>query len=258
MLISLIKNSLKQYAMYPIYFIGEVIGSIVFPIIINSFFIASMISSNNIQSYDNSSIIFYIIVSNLIYVVTSVNVTSDIAKDIKGNGLGIKILYPVSYLFLVICKAISSIVVRIICVYFPICLLVIPFFGNSGIVNNGVISTVFLIYSCTINVLISMIIGLLAFYFTEIWGIKSVFTFLSYVLSGALFPFDLLNEEFQRLLLLTPFPYMSYVPTKLITESNYSIDTFMMFVPLVYIVFFLIAIKCIWNSGLQRYQSCGV
>lgn len=258
MVINLIRNAFKQYISYPMYFIGEVFGSVFFPIIINCFFIISIISTSDVQIYSDSEMILYIIISNLTYVVTSIDVASEIAKDIKGNGLGKKLLLPRFYFLLIICKAFAKIIVRILCVYIPVFSISIFFLGTNTLLNCILKSIPFLLYSCTVNIMISIIIGLSAFYFTEIWGLKSLINFIGYVLSGSLFPFDLISKSFQNFLLLTPFPYISYIPTKVIIDSAFSIGQFMYWIPLFYILLFLIMITAAWKFGIRRYQSCGV
>ena len=247
MITSLLKNSFKQYVSYPLYFIGEVLGSVLFPITINCFFIISIMSTTDIKAYTNSGIILYVIISNLTYVVITMDVSREIAKDIKGNGLGQKLLLPKCYFILVIFKALAKMAVRIICVYIPIFTVSIFALGTSNILT------------CMLKaILISILIGLSAFYFTEIWGLKAFISFISYVLSGSLFPFDLTLKSIQKILLLTPFPYISYIPTKIITDSNFLIEPFMFIIPLIYIIIFLIISMFIWRDGIKKYQSCGV
>ena len=135
MVINLIRNAFKQYISYPMYFIGEVFGSVFFPIIINCFFIISIISTSDVQIYSDSEMILYIIISNLTYVVTSIDVASEIAKDIKGNGLGKKLLLPRFYFLLIICKAFAKIIVRILCVYIPVFSISILFLGTNTLIN---------------------------------------------------------------------------------------------------------------------------
>ena len=47
-------------------------------------------STTDIKAYTNSGIILYVIISNLTYMVITMDVSREIAKDIKGNGLGQK------------------------------------------------------------------------------------------------------------------------------------------------------------------------
>lgn len=258
MITSLLKNSFKQYISYPLYFIGEVLGSVLFPIAINCFFIISIISTTDIKAYTNSGIILYVIISNLTYVVITMDVSREIAKDIKGNGLGQKLLLPKCYFILVIFKALAKMAVRIICVYIPIFTVSIFALGTSNILACMLKAIPFLLYACSISILISILIGLSAFYFTEIWGLKAFISFISYVLSGSLFPFDLTLKSIQKILLLTPFPYISYIPTKIITDSNFLIESFIFIIPLIYIIIFLIISIFIWRDGIKKYQSCGV
>jgi hypothetical protein len=186
------------------------------------------------------------------------DVSREIAKDIKGNGLGQKLLLPKCYFVLVIFKALAKMAVRIICVYIPIFTVSIFALGTSNILACMLKAIPFLLYACSISILISILIGLSAFYFTEIWGLKAFISFISYVLSGSLFPFDLTLKSIQKILLLTPFPYISYIPTKIITDSNFLIEPFMFIIPLIYIIIFLIISIFIWRDGIKKYQSCGV
>ena len=146
MITSLLKNSFKQYVSYPLYFIGEVLGSVLFPIALNCFFIISIMSTTDIKAYTNSGIILYVIISNLTYVVITMDVSREIAKDIKGNGLGQKLLLPKCYFILVIFKALAKMAVRIICVYIPIFTVSIFALGTSNILACMLKAIPFLLY----------------------------------------------------------------------------------------------------------------
>lgn len=66
-----------------------------------------------------------------------------------------------------------------------------------------------------ITFLINFLIGMSAFWIVRTHGLFSAYGMAGFVLFGSAFPLTIYPEAVQRLLLLTPFPYVSYVPASI-------------------------------------------
>ena len=88
--------------------------------------------------------------------------------------------------------------------------------------------------------LVQTLIGFIAFWLEETWSINISIRFISAFLSGAIIPLDLYPEMFAKFLLWTPFPYLIYVPVRILMgESvNFGFFSFYFISMVAYYVFF--------------------
>lgn len=253
-----LKFYFKDYFVYFSYYLNEIIGSVIFPIVINGFFLISIVNSNTSTIYSKSNLFFYVIVSNATYVITNLDITGNISKDVKTFRLGRKLLYPIGYLQLTLFEAFVKVLIRIFTIYFPILVFTELFFDFELLTQNIFQYLFSLVTACTISVLISLLIGFMSFFLTEVWGINSIKNFIFYVLSGSLFPFDLLKKGLQNLVFFTPCPYVSYFPTKLLVDPNFTYDTQHYVISILWVIVLMFICKVLWKVGLEKYESCGV
>jgi ABC-2 type transport system permease protein len=75
-----------------------------------------------------------------------------------------------------------------------------------------------------------------------------------------MFPFDMFSIKIQRLFMLSPFPYMAFVPAKVISDTHFDMQ----------MAYHGLAISCVWlcvlisiavvmyRRGILRYTVKGV
>ncbi len=86
--------SIKKLLMYRVYLIGEIIGSLLLPVILNFFLWKSLLQTNQID-YSLTQMMEYIIVANVVLIFTQIHAEHEIEGDIKTHRLGQKLLLPV-------------------------------------------------------------------------------------------------------------------------------------------------------------------
>jgi len=99
---------------------------------------------------------------------------------------------------------------------------------------------------------INVIFGSLAFWTRDIWAPRFLLMVIMEFATGAMFPLDMLPEMWQKIMLLTPFPYLLYVPLKIYLGQNISL------IPqFIWVIFLGLITKIIWQKGLSRYEAEG-
>lgn len=249
--------SLKRIFMYRVYLVSEVIGGLLVPIIINLFLWRSLLSTNEIL-YSFPEILRYITVSNLVMLFTQIHVEDELKIDVKTYRLGQKILHPVGYLTDLLYRQVSASLIKLVTVYLPLIVMIL-ILTDSIFQQNIVYIIVALGLGFTMNALFSFIIGCLSFWLTEIWGIAAIRNLLFGLFAGSLFPLDILSQSVQKVLLRTPFPYMAYIPTKLISDSSFDVSILTENLPIALGWTLLLSIIAIgaWKLGLKKYTSAG-
>lgn len=250
--------SIKRLLMYRIYLIGELLSSLIVPILINFFLWRSLIERNPIN-YTLKEMMIYIIISNAILLFTEIHAEHDLEKDIKTYRFGQKLLLPVDYLTSISYSHISSSLAKFAILYMPVIIMTSIWAKIEIPANRLLYLPLALILGFLFNALFSFIIGLLSFWLTEIWGIAAIRNLLTGLLSGAIFPLDLLPRKIESIMLMTPFPYMTYIPSKLICDANFDIEIVNkgLFISLVWVLILGFIVFLLMKNGLKKYTSHG-
>ena len=102
-----------------------------------------------------------------------------------------------------------------------------------------------------------MIIGFLAFWLEETWGINISLRFISAFFSGAIIPLDLFPEALAKILLWTPFPHLIYIPIKILMgEAEHAFRSFSIL--LLWLLALIVFARWIWKRGLKLYSGAGI
>lgn len=103
---------------------------------------------------------------------------------------------------------------------------------------------------------INVIFGSFAFWSRDVWAPRFLLMVVMEVVTGAMFPLDMLPEIWQKVMLMTPFPYLLYVPLKIYLGGDHHVIQH-----LVTAIFWVIALglltKSIWQKGIKSYEAEG-
>lgn len=154
------------------------------------------------------------IISNFVFATR----TQDIGSEINEGKLTNYLLKPLSFVKHLLARDISDKLLNfgftLIETGVLLFLLKPPFFiqTNSFLI---LLTLITIFFSVSIYFFISFILGCIGFWTTEVWAIRFIFLILLDYLSGNFFPIDILPEALKNFLMLTPFPYLYYFPTKI-------------------------------------------
>jgi ABC-2 type transport system permease protein len=103
-----------------------------------------------------------------------------------------------------------------------------------------------------------ILFGTLGFNNPQTWGPKFIFFMLIEATAGKLFPVDLLPETFQRIIYLTPFPYLSYFQTQLFLGRLSGAEILQSsFILILWCVLLGAVSMKIWTQGWRDYSAAG-
>jgi ABC-2 type transport system permease protein len=118
-----------------------------------------------------------------------------------------------------------------------------------------------LLLGFVIGFLFEALIGLISFWTLEAGSLSFIVITLNYVLSGHMFPLDMIPEGwFRTLILRLPFQYLAYFPAKVYLrgESMTSLELWSdVGVAFVYAVLLYLAVVTAHRRGLRRYGAYG-
>ncbi|TSC54046.1 MAG: hypothetical protein LiPW31_252 [Microgenomates group bacterium LiPW_31] len=106
---------------------------------------------------------------------------------------------------------------------------------------------------------LSMALAITAFWTEEIWATRWLFgvVFLEFF-AGAFFPIDVLPLWLQKIIYLTPFPYLVFFPLKIWLEQlSTAMAVKAIFICFTWLVFFYWLAKFLWQKGAKNYGAYG-
>mgnify|MGYP001054815035 CR=1 FL=1 len=119
----------------------------------------------------------------------------------------------------------------------------------------------FLLIGLFLSFFLNLLLSFLGFWSTEVWAPRFIFYVLISILSGSLFPLDLLPKKIFSLILLTPFPYLFFLPVKIISSPETLINkidlNFLFFMASSWLIVLFFSSKFFWQKGLKSFSFWG-
>lgn len=106
---------------------------------------------------------------------------------------------------------------------------------------------------------LSMALAITAFWTEEIWATRWLFgvIFLEFF-AGAFFPIDVLPAWLQKIIYLTPFPYLVFFPLKIWLEQISGVMAVRaIFICSAWLIFFYWLAHFLWQKGAKNYGAYG-
>lgn len=218
-------------------------------------------SQDQIFSYTKESIITYILVAALMRAIILSSRASDLANQINDGSIVNFLVKPLGFIKFYLIRDISDKLLNIFFVIFEITLLIFLLKPQILIQTNLhflLLTAVAAIGGIIVYFCISFIVSLLAFWVESSWAFLFFMTVILEGFGGGLFPIDILPNPLFNILMLTPFPYLIYFPSKLYLGTMANVEILIGFLILTFWVLILwFLMKWILNMGLKTYTAVG-
>lgn len=175
-------------------------------------------SKQIIFNYTHEKIISYILLLNITSALVLSSRTTDIANDILSGNIINYLLKPISFFKTFISRELADKTINIIFSIIEVILLMIvlkpTLFIQTNLINYFVFFIAILIGGA-IAFFINLSLSFIAFWTSEVWAPRFIYFILINFLAGSFFPLDILPQPIYNFFLLTPFPYLIFLPIKI-------------------------------------------
>lgn len=206
--------------------------------------------------------ITYVLIGNFFDAMIRNFLPGVVARDIKEGRLSIFLVKPMGYFSYILSEGVGRISLATISSILS-SFIVIVFFSHIFIWNSNV--AYLLIIAATVvlafitELLLSYLIGLIAFWTDEVDGIYATIDRVKKFFSGGYFPINLLPLIFVQISFVLPFAYSFYIPAQLyLKKIDMSTGLKGLLVQVVWIGILYGIIKIVWDRGLRRYEGIGI
>lgn len=205
-------------------------------------------------SVDMKSYALYAILLNLLLVTNStVAFISD--KVLKGN-IAQWLMHPYSLMTINFNIQLGTLLYKLIYQFGPILIIFILFF-NWQLPQVTFMLMISLILSFILSFIIGYILAILSTVIINIRGILNLYTVCLTIFGGAMISIDLYPEWLRTLCFYTPFYYITYVPLKLMTESDNMISLKLIVMQLCWLIFFVGVLIFVWRRLRHKMTIMG-
>ncbi|MFA6005504.1 MAG: ABC-2 family transporter protein [Patescibacteria group bacterium] len=254
------KVTLNEYFVYRLNFILWRVRMVMGVVIIYFFWWSIFADRVNFLGYTAAQMMTYVLMTNIVGAIIFASKTVELAGQILNGDIINFLLKPISFLRYLLSRELADKGINAFFACFEILFLILVFKPEIFIQTD--LSAYFfflaaLIIGVVIHFFFSFMISLLAFWTPEVWAPRFIFWILMTMLAGAYFPIDVLPKPIYYLLLLTPFPYLTFLPAKIYLTGMTSdlLIPFVLGVLWVFIMYFLA--RYVWRKGLREFSFYG-
>jgi ABC-2 type transport system permease protein len=115
-----------------------------------------------------------------------------------------------------------------------------------------------MVLALLLSFLISYLVGMTAFWFNRINGIRRVKRVVVIFLSGGMLPLTFFPEVLQKIFSYLPFQYMRFIPINIYLESYTYVKTLMLIgIQVIWILSLYLISELIWYKAFRKFAGAG-
>ena len=249
--------TLKEYSVYRLNFILWRVRRFVQLLIIFLLWYAVFDTQSSFGSYPKSEFLSYILFSNLVSNFVFGTRTYDIAGEINDGKIINILLKPISFFRYYLTRDLADKTLNTLFAFIEVFIVIILFKIPLFTPTNIPVFLIFLLNGLFITFFTNLMLSFIGFWTTETWAPQFIFFVTLSFLTGSYFPLDILPPLLYKLLLLTPFPYFFYIPTKILIGSSVSIFSFEMLISVIYVFVSFKLAMFMWKKGNMSFSFWG-
>ncbi len=255
------RNTIDEYLTYRLNFIMWRVRSVL-RILIVYFLWSSIFSSHQkILGYEKSQMLTYIVGISIIWALVFATRTQDIATDINEGKLSNYLLQPMSYFNFLLGRDLADKLFNLGFALIELTLLVIILKPAIFLQTNLIIlclTLASLIVSNALYILISILLGFIAFWSPETWGPRFLFFMVLDFFAGSFFPLDILPPAFYIIIQFSPLSYLIFFPMKIyLGQLTSSQITTGFGISIAWVLVLSLLARNVWKIGLRSYTAVG-
>lgn len=211
--------------------------------------------------YSQAQILTYILISSIIRAIVLSSRTSEISNQINEGSIVNFLIKPLGFIKYFLSREFADKLLNISFVIFEVALLIFllkPEVIFQSNINVLIIFFLVSILAIVLNFCIGFILSLTSFWVENSWGPQFLLMIFLEGFGGGLFPIDILPKDIFNILMLTPFPYLIYFPSKAYL-GTLSGDEMLVGVGILtfWVVLLWMTMQFLLNKGLKHYTAQG-
>lgn len=259
----IIKMGLQMSLTYRLNYVISLLSS-VFPILLQVMLwhaIFTYTGAEKVYGYSYSEMMAYTLFASLIGQALRTGFEYEVAKDIKEGGLNRFLIQPLSYLGYRFSAYVGTNMSYFIAtlILLGLCgLLLVHLLDIFFTLKSYLLLIIVLLAAFMIQFFLFYMIGLVAFWAQEVWGVFESVRIVGLVLSGGIFPLTVFGELGMEILSYLPFQYVIFFPIEVVLGRASDSDIFTGFsIQLFWIGLLWFLSRLVWQRGCKSFIALG-
>lgn len=255
-------NVIRQGLSYRFNYFMRVMGSVV-AIIVQYYIWKALLGTTATQTSYGAigfeQMLTYIVISGIMRVFMRCNLINSIDDKVRTGNIALDLIKPVNLKTLFFFNLLGETLFQMIFLTVPTMLIAICFWGFSFPPPGQIAAFLFaLADSFLLYFLLCYIIGILAFWFTQVWVLGRVLNDVVGFFSGALIPLWFFPDRLQKISEILPFQHIYFSPVSIFvgTANGHEIIRILLMQWMWIIVFYFVG-KIIWNFAVKKITILG-
>lgn len=257
--IEIAKSAMKIHTAYAAWYWAGTFAAIVQLLVLYYFWHAVYANRSSIADMSLEMMLTYMVIAMLMSEYVS-GAGNELARDIKLGNIAIELLRPYTILYKLVAIDMGVKVTSIIRSSLPMFIVGVLFIGVQF--PSSFEGTILFLISALLGILlgtqIDLMIGILAFWTVNIWGLSVFKESIIRFFSGALIPISLFPSWFRTFSQFLPFQSMIYVPVSIYTGAISGNSAYIAIgIQIFWLIFTFIAIKLSWHYAVKKVTIFG-
>lgn len=218
-------------------------------------------STSQVFGYNQSQMLTYIFVSNIVGFLVLSSRTIEVPNIIHNGDLSLYLIRPVQFFVYWFSRDLADKFQNVIFATFELIALFFIFHPTLTVpthLSTVLITALAVFGGLTMYYFINMIFGFLAFWSPDVWAPRFLFFIIMFLVSGSTFPLDIYPSAIVKVLSFSPFPYLVFFPSKIWLEQVSSGQILHGFVAMIgWIIVLGVFASWLWKKGVHGYSSDG-
>ncbi len=250
-----IKNELAYKLDYLFSFGFRIVFALLMLFVWSAIYFAS--STQSISGISLQQMYAYYFLAGVMYLIITTKIDVQLQSDITNGSVTVAFTRPINYAFQLFFNSFAS---DLLYMLSSIPLFIIATFFVTLSINQTtlVILAIEILIGYVLANLIGFMIGSLAVYMTQIWGVMSVTWSLEFLLAGGIMPLSLFPPPISNILSLLPFQMLIYTPVSTLLGTITSTEAISEIIVSAAwaAIFFMVAIT-VWHRLRKGLTSAG-
>lgn len=257
--LQIIKTSFYETMTYQLDFFANLFGELLMLLIMYFLTLAFYNTNSTIAGFNQSELLTYFLLTRMIRNFTlSGKVARDFSHFVREGILSSWLIKPLGIHSALFYQRMTKKMIKSI---LPLIILGLIYILPTGLFitpKNIVPFLMSFIVATITSYFIYSIIGTIAFWTTNTWGMISIYGRIVDVFSGGLIPLDLIPKQWLWIFNWLPFKYMHYIPLMIILGKIPAKEiTQAIFTQTIWLIFVFIVFKYTWRKGVRHYDAVG-
>lgn len=218
-------------------------------------------SEEIINGFTLNQMIIYVFITFLTGLMTSVDISQDISREVLDGSIAINLVRPINYEKRMFFQGLGNVFYNFIVIFLvTFTLTTFLFYRYFGDIN--VVNIIIYFVSITLGILISFyfsyIFGLFSFKITNMWGMSQIMQAIIQLLSGTLIPIAFFPTWVQAVVKLFPFSSIIYTPTMIYLGKLSSTEIVCSLgIQVFWIVLLMVIARSMWQAMIKNLTVVG-